>query len=227
MCQSGLCDECLRDSRVLAGLNGADGADGLSVLSGSGMPSYSLGVDSQYYIDKVAPFNMYLKSAGVWQLLGRLQGVDGNGFLLRSSMTITPTQIATMDGTVGIDLLPALPVGFYYNPIELIMVRDRIGSTPWTAGGGTVYLTLKHTVSATTYFQTSVSILTNSGYFDHIKLNPVPTTSNAISNLGTPFYTGIGLAQQSSVLKLSTNAGSMTGGSFGLKTTITYTIEAV
>ena len=68
MCQSGLCGECLRSSRVLAGINGIDGQDGLSVLSGSGVPDPSLGQDTQFYIDKVAPFNFYYKNGGTWQI---------------------------------------------------------------------------------------------------------------------------------------------------------------
>lgn len=119
MCQQGTCDECVRSSRVLAGQDGTDGVDGLSVLSGTGIPDNSLGADTQYYIDKLSPFNFYLKSAGVWNYLGRLQGLDGNGFLLRTTVTIAAADILGSHAT-PVPLLPTLPSTVCAVPLSVV-----------------------------------------------------------------------------------------------------------
>lgn len=119
MCQQGTCDECVRSSRVLAGQDGTDGTDGLSVLSGSGVPDPSLGTDTQYYIDKLSPFNFYLKTAGAWAYLGRLQGLDGNGFLLRTTTTLSAADVLGSHAT-PVPLLPALPSTVCAVPISVV-----------------------------------------------------------------------------------------------------------
>jgi hypothetical protein len=56
---------------------GADGADGLSVLSGAGAPDAELGVDGEFYIDTVATAIYGPKTAGVWGSPTSLIGADG------------------------------------------------------------------------------------------------------------------------------------------------------
>lgn len=58
------------------GLNGSDGADGKSVLNGSGVPANGLGTDGDFYID-TSTYEIYLKTAGVWGSPVSLVGADG------------------------------------------------------------------------------------------------------------------------------------------------------
>jgi hypothetical protein len=225
MCQSGLCNECLRSNRVLAGINGVDGQDGLSVLSGSGVPSNTLGQEGQYYIDRVAPFNMYIKDAGAWVLLGRLQGLDGNGFLLQTKIRITAAQILTFNGNAGVDILPSLPIPYFYNPIELVVQRV-LGANVYTAPPSQ-YFVVRHYASGFTYFQTSTLFLTNINAYDTFKLAPVPNTNYGLSNLTSPFYIGTPISTFPSPIRITTNAGSLTGGDMQLDVTITYTVQTI
>ena len=112
MCAQGTCDECLRNVGILKGENGIDGLNGKSVLSGTGVPSNSLGVDGDFYIDKNSPFNFYSKSAGTWGFLGRLQGSNGNGDVFKLTATLTASDlIASHNNPIVIGAVP--PVGTY------------------------------------------------------------------------------------------------------------------
>lgn len=61
----------------LGNFAGSTGADGASVLSGSGVPGAGLGVDGDSYID-VASGDTYSKAAGVWALTGNIKGPQGD-----------------------------------------------------------------------------------------------------------------------------------------------------
>src|SRR4051794_23727958 len=56
---------------------GPQGADGRSVLSGSGSPSGSLGLDNDFYIDRTAWVIYGPKTGGVWPGGVALIGADG------------------------------------------------------------------------------------------------------------------------------------------------------
>ena len=80
MCATGTCDDCLRNVAILSGLPGEDGIDGNRIQIGTGAPDNADFSDDDFYIDRNSPLNFYHKEAGVWVLLGRLQGMDVNGF---------------------------------------------------------------------------------------------------------------------------------------------------
>lgn len=218
----------MRSNRVLAGINGVDGQDGLSVLSGSGVPSNTIGEEGQYYIDRVSPFNMYIKDAGNWVLLGRLQGIDGNGFMLRTTRRITSAEILAFNGGTGagVDFLPSLTSPYYYNPIEFIVQRV-LGTNVYTASGTPQYFVVKHNVSGLTYFQTSTQFLTDLNAYNTFKLFPVPNTNYGLSNLTSPFYTGTAMSSTPSPIRITTNAGTLTGGNMELNVTMLYTIQSI
>ena len=73
----------IRDSRGVTtkigdlATNGQDGADGLSVLTGSGDPSAGIGRDGEIYID-INNFKLFNKSAGSWNAGSLFKGTDGN-----------------------------------------------------------------------------------------------------------------------------------------------------
>jgi hypothetical protein len=74
---------------------GTDGADGKTVLSGSGAPSAGLGVNGDFYIDTVAAAIYGPKTAGAWgsptSLIGG-NGADGiSGFGLRYTFSTATT----------------------------------------------------------------------------------------------------------------------------------------
>lgn len=74
-----------------AGSNGSNGADGTSVLVGAGAPSAGLGGEGDVYIDSTTG-DIYLKSAGVWNLQGNLSEVP----LTTRTDTIDPAVIPTV-----------------------------------------------------------------------------------------------------------------------------------
>lgn len=74
-----------------AGSNGSNGVDGTSVLVGAGAPSAGLGGNGDFYIDSTTG-DIYLKSAGVWNLQGNLSEVP----LTTRTDTIDPAVIPTV-----------------------------------------------------------------------------------------------------------------------------------
>lgn len=63
----------------MKGPDGADGADGNTILSGSGAPSNTLGVDGDFYYDTASANNLFYgpKTGGVWGAPVSLKGNDG------------------------------------------------------------------------------------------------------------------------------------------------------
>lgn len=68
------------------GAPGADGADGATFLDGAGAPAGGLGANGDHYLN-VTNGDVYLKTAGVWAVVGNIKGpagaagADGAGFL--------------------------------------------------------------------------------------------------------------------------------------------------
>lgn len=119
MCETGSCNDCLRNAEVKQGLPGLDGIDGLSVLSGLTAPDDTLGVDGDHYVVNVSPFNFYYKSGGVWNFLGQLRGIDGNGFMVQSSKTLSAAEVLGSHST-PVALLPAIPSTVCVIPISAV-----------------------------------------------------------------------------------------------------------
>lgn len=134
MCATGTCDDCLRNVAILRGNDGEDGADGNSVLSGTGAPDNSLGNDGDFYVDKTAPFNFYFKTAGAWGYLGRLQGTDGNGFYISESTLISSADLlASQTSPVVITQTP--PIGYGLIPVSITGAL-RYNSVAYSASQG-------------------------------------------------------------------------------------------
>lgn len=93
MCSLGTCDDCLRNVTILAGGDGTDGTNGNVIRIGTGAPDPALYNDNDFYIDQNSPLNFYHKVAGAWVYIARLQGVDGNGFLVSESRLITAAEL--------------------------------------------------------------------------------------------------------------------------------------
>lgn len=58
------------------GATGQNGIDGTKVISDSGAPSDSLGVDGDTYID-IGTWNVYTKDSGSWTSVGNIKGANG------------------------------------------------------------------------------------------------------------------------------------------------------
>lgn len=125
----GNCDDCERSLTVLAGTPGVNGINGLNVRNGVGVPSASLGVDGEAYIDKNAPFNLYFKTAGAWVLAGQLQGIDGNGFYIKVTVDLSSPQILA-SGVTPVQIAPNFPGTFCVSLNEALIF----------AGSGTGYV---------------------------------------------------------------------------------------
>jgi len=88
------------------GPTGATGPAGLSIYSGSGVPSPSLGNDGEKYIDQDTG-DLYLKTTGSWSVIGNLTGPQGPA---GESSTIlidegVPSSGLGSDGDIYIDSL--------------------------------------------------------------------------------------------------------------------------
>jgi len=62
---------------ILGGIAGANGVNGSTWRDGSGVPSNTLGVDGDYYLD-TATGDVYMRSSGVYGLRGNIQGPPGS-----------------------------------------------------------------------------------------------------------------------------------------------------
>lgn len=78
---------------TLSGANGADGADGNTILNGTGVPNSSLGVNGDFYI-RTSTLDFYgPKTGGNW---GEATALVGNG----SGSNLDFSSIATLGGEV-------------------------------------------------------------------------------------------------------------------------------
>jgi hypothetical protein len=127
------CEDCARSSECTSGIPGLDGLDGKTIISGESDPANFTGNDGDFYIRRQSPFRFFYKEAGVWSYLGDLKGVDGNGFFIEKSLTISSTEISTLN-TSPVELLPNLASGYAYNIIEAIAITTAT-ATPWVVPG--------------------------------------------------------------------------------------------
>ena len=119
MCQTGTCDDCLRNVAILSGLNGRNGVDGNRIQIGTGAPNSGDFNDDDYYIDRNSPLNFYHKVAGAWVFIGRLQGLDGNGFLLSESTLISSADLLN-SATSPVIVTQTPPVGYAIIPVSVV-----------------------------------------------------------------------------------------------------------
>jgi len=153
----------MRSNRVLQGLPGLPGLNGKTVLSGTGVPDPSLGVDGDFYIDLNAPMNIYLKVAGVWVFKNRLMGVDGNSFFLSESTLITSSQLLNSSSSpVVITQTP--PIGYAIIPVS-IATSLRFNSAPYVCPYGmhVVYTNSSNQYAASFQINSSSSVISNYG----------------------------------------------------------------
>ncbi len=146
MCATGTCDDCLRNVAVLRGLNGHDGIDGNRIEIGTGAPNDADYTDDDFYIDRNPPLNFYHKVAGDWILVGRLMGVDGNGFLLTETTLVTSAQLLASATTPPI-ITQAAPTGYAIIPVS-ITGSLRYNSIPYQATNG---LSVRYNDNANTF----------------------------------------------------------------------------
>lgn len=111
----------IRGAQGETGATGQNGADGTKVISGSGVPSDSLGVNGDTYID-TATWNVYEKTSGSWTSVGNIKGAagqdgtdgeNGQSFQMQSGLYSTPSnwgQTGNVDGDGNpLQQLPTLP----------------------------------------------------------------------------------------------------------------------
>jgi len=134
MCATGTCDDCLRNVAVLSGLNGRNGIDGNRIQIGTGDPDPAAFNDDDFYIDRNPPLNFYHKEAGAWVFIGRLQGLDGNGFFYSESTLVPAADILNSQATpVVISQTP--PAGYAIIPISVVF-SIHYNSVPYVAPYG-------------------------------------------------------------------------------------------
>jgi hypothetical protein len=85
------------------GPKGDPGADGKTVLSGSGVPVAGLGVDGDFYIDTLASDLYGPKSAGVWGVPTSLIGPQGDTGETGPTGPTGPTGATGATGPAGVD----------------------------------------------------------------------------------------------------------------------------
>ena len=78
------------------GTDGIDGTNGLSVLTGNGAPSSSVGVNGDSYVD-TANFNYYVKNNGVWELIGNLKGPQGDPLTAINAYPVNSVYMSTVN----------------------------------------------------------------------------------------------------------------------------------
>lgn len=204
MCSEGTCDDCMRSNRVLQGLPGLPGLNGKTVLSGTGVPDPSLGVDGDFYIDLNAPMNIYLKVAGVWVFKNRLMGVDGNGFLYTESTLISSAQLLnSLASPVVVTQTP--PAGYAIVPVSIVGSL-RYNSVPYVCqyGMGVVYNNPSNTFVA--------------AWASFLVTNTVSTMSNAPVSPQLNIPTGVPLAVRPNY------PGNITAGNSELLVRVIYYI---
>jgi hypothetical protein len=174
MCATGTCDDCLRNVAVLSGLNGRNGIDGNRIQIGTGAPNNGDFNDDDFYIDRNPPLNFYHKVAGAWVFIGRLQGLDGNGFFFSESTLISSNQLLnSLASPVVITQVP--PAGYAIIPVS-ITGSLHYNSIPYVTqyGVSIVYLDSSTTVIAALpqdMFTGTTSIMKNAPVFQPV-LNP-------------------------------------------------------
>lgn len=78
------------------GTNGANGTNGSTWRNGSGVPSNSLGVDGDYYLNATNG-DVYLKASGTYSVVANIKGADGDSIQIEESATTS----VNGDGSIG------------------------------------------------------------------------------------------------------------------------------
>ncbi len=192
MCQTGTCDDCLRNVAILSGLNGRNGVDGNRIQIGTGAPNSGDFNDDDYYIDRNSPLNFYHKVAGAWVFIGRLQGLDGNGFLLSESTLISSADLLNSLATPVV-LTQTPPAGYAIIPVS-ITGSLHYNSAPYVAPYG----------MAAVYNNGSGATIGLFGPFSVTSTTNVYSTALILPELSIPV--GVALALR------PTSPGTITGG---------------
>jgi len=204
MCATGTCDDCLRNVAILSGLNGRNGIDGNRIQIGTGAPNSGDFNDDDYYIDRNSPLNFYHKVAGAWVFIGRLQGLDGNGFLLSESTLISSADLLNSAATpVVITQTP--PAGYVIVPVSIVGSLH-YNSVPYVAPYG---LAVVYNNSSGNFAAAWASFLVT---------NTVDTISNAPVSPQLNMVSGVPMAVKPNY------PGTITGGNSDLLVTIIYYI---
>lgn len=175
------------------GSDGRDGVDGTSVLTGNGIPTFTLGKEGDCYIDLLT-WDFYVKESSVWNLKGNIKGqnsnyADENGFIY----TLIPGKGYLITGFAKLSSFIELPssyqnvsvVGFsedflinnpykVYYPSEWYQWRDSFKSNG--------YVIVPSTYS---YIGNFENVVPDKIYFEGSK----QTTENLILNGGNSSYT--------------------------------------
>ncbi len=204
MCATGTCDDCLRNVAVLSGLNGRNGIDGNRIQIGTGDPDPAAFNDDDFYIDRNPPLNFYHKEAGAWVFIGRLQGLDGNGFLYKESTLISSAELlGSAAAPVVITQTPQ--AGYVVIPVSIVGSLH-YNSTPYVAPYGV----------AVVYNNSSSNFA--AAWASFLVTNTVDTISNAPVSPQLNMVPGVPLAVK------PTSPGTITGGNSELLVTIVYYI---
>ena len=86
------------------GTNGTNGINGLNLYFNSGVPSVTLGVNNEAYLDQTT-YNLYKKINNVWVLQGNIRGFDGKNGLNFLSGSGAPTSVIGVDNELYYDAL--------------------------------------------------------------------------------------------------------------------------
>lgn len=188
MCATGTCDDCLRNVSILSGLNGRNGIDGNRIQIGTGAPNSGDFNDDDYYIDRNSPLNFYHKVAGAWVFIGRLQGLDGNGFYLTETTLVSSAQLLA-SGATPVVISQTPPVGYAIIPVS-ISGSLHYNSIPYVCNygmavcyGGNSYLLIASFVSQT--FTTTVDLISNAPVSPQLAIPTATALTLQPSTIGT------------------------------------------
>lgn len=177
------CDNCDHSVTVLSGGNGDNGTNGNTVLNGLGVPDESLGYDGDMYVDRNQPFNFYIKSGGDWVFQGQLKGVDGNGFLIQTTVNILSAELLQIN-TTHKELIPDVPTQYFISVVEC--TATSAGSTAYQVGSGYLYIKYKGTIGQSITSNQIVvlpqQLLTNNG--GKICTNQINPVTGVIAGAG-------------------------------------------
>lgn len=153
------------------GATGATGNPGSQIYTGNGVPSNSLGVDTDFYLN-TATSDYYKKSSSVWSLQGNLKGLQGNtGATGQAGATwITGSSNPTSgQGSINDLYLNTTTYDYYLktNSTTWTLQGNLKGTTGSTGATGTLssnsgLITDNNTVSPTTT-ATQIAIYSKSG----------------------------------------------------------------
>lgn len=208
--------------RSVGGGAGGAGTPGSQIRNGSGVPSNSLGIDGDYYIDTDTGF-LYVRAAGAYSVSVNMQGAGGGGADGAASPVIVG--VGAPDSTVGtagnayLDTstnLVYMPKGVAsITPQGFFGVNIHIGYTSsyWPSMTAASYLTLFNTMGIQTVRTNIASVAKANAVIGTIKALiaggiDVLVVIDASPNLGSTFS-----AQQSAASTLGAGIANVLKGS--------------